>query len=206
MVSMLEEVLRSGTAAGVRARGFAVPAAGKTGTSHDGWFAGFTSQLLCIVWVGFDDNSELGLEGAHSALPIWTQFMKQALAYRTYRDAKPFTAPDGIVTMQVDSTNGEPATPYSEHTVAEVFIAGTEPVGAGPTTLSNGDTTNVAGWNTAAPSNTAARLPPLRTDPLPAPAPTDRDGQPPDSHAQTQPAKRGFWKKLFGAGKPKPPA
>ena len=50
-----------------RARGFTVPAAGKTGTSHDGWFAGYTSELLCIVWVGFDDNRELDLEGAHSA-------------------------------------------------------------------------------------------------------------------------------------------
>ncbi len=65
MVSMLEEVLRSGTAAAVRARGFNVPAAGKTGTSRDGWFAGFTSELLCVVWVGFDDNRELNLEGAH---------------------------------------------------------------------------------------------------------------------------------------------
>src|SRR5579859_3527197 len=82
MVSMLEEVLRSGTAAAVRARGFTVPAAGKTGTSRDGWFAGFTSQLLCVVWVGFDDNRELNLEGAHSAAPIWTEFMKRALQYR----------------------------------------------------------------------------------------------------------------------------
>ena len=63
-----EEVMRSGTAAGVRGRGFTVPAAGKTGTSRDGWFAGFTSELLCVVWVGFDDNRELDLEGAHSAL------------------------------------------------------------------------------------------------------------------------------------------
>ena len=53
MVDMLQEVMRSGTAAGVRARGFRLPAAGKTGTSHDGWFAGFTSELLCVVWVGF---------------------------------------------------------------------------------------------------------------------------------------------------------
>ncbi len=64
MVSMLEEVMKTGTAAGVRSRGFTLPAAGKTGTSHDGWFAGFTSQLLCIVWVGYDDYQELDLEGA----------------------------------------------------------------------------------------------------------------------------------------------
>ena len=93
MTNLMEEVLRSGTAAGVRARGFTVPAAGKTGTSHDGWFAGYTSELLCVVWVGFDDNKELDLQGAHSAAPIWTEFMKRALEYREYRDAKPFQAP-----------------------------------------------------------------------------------------------------------------
>ena len=72
-----------------------MPAAGKTGTSHDGWFAGYTSELLCVVWVGFDDNRELDLEGAHSAAPIWAEFMKRALEYREYRDAKPFNAPGG---------------------------------------------------------------------------------------------------------------
>src|SRR4029079_14527808 len=64
MVDLRQEVLRSGTGAGVRGRGLTVPAAGKTGTSRDGWFAGFTSKLLCVVWVGFDDNSDLKLEGA----------------------------------------------------------------------------------------------------------------------------------------------
>ena len=93
MTNLMEEVMRSGTAAGVRARGFGVPAAGKTGTSHDGWFAGYTSSLLCIVWVGFDDNRHLDLEGAHSALPIWTEFMKRALQYRAYRNASPFRRP-----------------------------------------------------------------------------------------------------------------
>ena len=78
ITSLMEEVLRSGTAAGVRARyNLNIPAAGKTGTSHDGWFAGYTSELLCVVWVGFDDNRELNLEGAHSAAPIWAEFMKR---------------------------------------------------------------------------------------------------------------------------------
>ena len=69
MVSLMQEVMRSGTAAGVRSRGFTLPAAGKTGTSRDGWFAGFTSKLVCVVWVGFDDAKDLNLEGAKSALP-----------------------------------------------------------------------------------------------------------------------------------------
>jgi len=62
-------VLHSGTGAGARSQGFWLPAAGKTGTSRDGWFAGFSSELLCVVWVGFDDNRDLKLEGARPALP-----------------------------------------------------------------------------------------------------------------------------------------
>src|ERR1019366_8551961 len=111
VVNMLEEVMRTGTAASVRSRGFTAPAAGKTGTEHDGWFAGFTSDLLCIVWVGFDDNRELDIEGAHSALPIWTEFMKRALLLRRYADAKPFQAPNGVVTVTIDPESGMPAGP-----------------------------------------------------------------------------------------------
>ena len=73
MTNMMEGVINNGTAAGVRARGFTAPAAGKTGTSHDAWFAGYTSNLLCIVWVGYDDYSDLKIEGAKSAAPIWAR-------------------------------------------------------------------------------------------------------------------------------------
>jgi penicillin-binding protein 1B len=152
MVSLLEEVLRSGTAAAVRARGFTVPAAGKTGTSRDGWFAGFTSELLCVVWVGFDDNRELNLEGAHSAAPIWADFMKRALEYRAYRGAKPFQAPDGIVSVEIDPQSGMPATPFCPLTKNEVFIAGTQPVGTCPLHGgSNPGATHVAGWDVPPP-------------------------------------------------------
>jgi penicillin-binding protein 1B len=150
MVSMMEEVMRTGTGAGVRSRGFTVPAAGKTGTSHDGWFAGFTSDLLCIVWVGFDDNRELNVEGAHSALPIWTEFMKRALTWRQYADARPFSAPDGVVTVTIDPQSGMPATANCPERAAEVFVAGTEPVGA--CTLHGGRREmTVSGWDDAAP-------------------------------------------------------
>jgi penicillin-binding protein 1B len=128
MVSMLEEVMRSGTAAGVRARGFALPAAGKTGTSHDGWFAGFTSQLLCVVWVGFDDYRELNLEGARSALPIWTDFMKRAAQRAPYRNARPFPMPAGIEQSTICSDSGELAGDFCPDTRTEYFISGSEPV------------------------------------------------------------------------------
>jgi penicillin-binding protein 1B len=127
MTNLLEEVMRSGTAAGVRARGFAAPAAGKTGTSHDGWFAGYTANLLCVVWVGFDDNTELDIEGARSALPIWTEFMKRAVTYRPYRNPAPFEPVDGIVTAEVDPDTQELASAGCPVRRTEVFIAGTQP-------------------------------------------------------------------------------
>lgn len=127
MVDMLQEVMRSGTAAGVRGRGFKLPAAGKTGTSHDGWFAGFTSQLLCVVWVGFDDYSELGLEGAHSALPIWTDFMMDAARYKEYGNAKPFAPPQGVVKVSIDPASGDLAGPYCPQGAPSYFIDGTQP-------------------------------------------------------------------------------
>jgi penicillin-binding protein 1B len=127
MVNLLQEVMRSGTAAGVRGRGFVVPAAGKTGTSRDGWFAGFTTQLLCVVWVGYDDNRDLGLEGAHSALPIWTEFMKRAVRMPDYSNAKQFPMPDGIVGAQICTLSGQLATPYCDDTRRELFIDATQP-------------------------------------------------------------------------------
>jgi penicillin-binding protein 1B len=126
-LNMMEEVLRSGTGASARAHGFALPAAGKTGTSRDGWFAGFTSNLLCVVWVGFDDNRDLKLEGAKSALPIWTAFMKEASQIAPYRSARDFRAPAGVVSAQICSNTGESAGPDCDSTRTEVFIEGTQP-------------------------------------------------------------------------------
>ena len=123
ITNMMEEVLRTGTGAGVRSRGFIQPAAGKTGTSHDGWFAGFTSNLLCVVWVGFDDYKELGLEGAKSALPIWTAFMKKAA-----HNGKEFPIPAGIESAKICNRSGKLAGDYCTDTRNEVFIAGTQPV------------------------------------------------------------------------------
>src|SRR5258708_6266774 len=100
-LSGAKEVLRSGTGVAVRSRGFALPAAGKTGTSRDGWFAGFTTELLCVVWVGFDDNRELNLEGARSALPIWAEFMKRAAKFRPYSQAHEFHSPSGVASSNI---------------------------------------------------------------------------------------------------------
>jgi penicillin-binding protein 1B len=168
MVNLLEEVLRSGTGAGVRSRGFLLPAAGKTGTSHDGWFAGFTTKLICVVWVGYDEgNRELGLEGAHSALPIWTEFMKRAHRYREYRGVQPFEAADGIVSVEVDPITGQLATAGCAGARAEVFIAGTQPVDLCRLHGGGRGGVQVAGWDTPPPQPVVAALSSPRPDDKP---------------------------------------
>jgi penicillin-binding protein 1B len=127
MTNMLEGVMNFGTAYGVRSRGFTAPAAGKTGSSHDGWFAGYTSNLLCIIWVGYDDYSDLRLSGAQTAAPIWTEFMKKAITLPQYSDVKPFTQPEGVIDVQLDKITNRLATPSCPDTYTIAFVAGTEP-------------------------------------------------------------------------------
>jgi penicillin-binding protein 1B len=127
MVSLLEGVINRGTGAGVRSSGFGLPAAGKTGTSHDGWFAGFTSNLLAVVWVGYDDDRDLDITGAHSALPLWTEFMKRTTGLPIYKTPQPFSQPDGIETAAIDNLTNLVALADPALTHSEVFIAGTEP-------------------------------------------------------------------------------
>jgi penicillin-binding protein 1B len=147
VVDLMQEVLRSGTGAGARSRGFGLPAAGKTGTSHDAWFAGFTTKLLCIVWVGFDNNQELPLEGSKAALPIWTEFMKRAHQYREYRGVQAFQPPDGITTVDIDPLTGQLATAACPRPRAEVFVAGTQPVEFCRLHGGAGQRTQIAAWD-----------------------------------------------------------
>lgn len=132
MTYLMEGVINEGTAAGptgVRARGFMLPAAGKTGTSRDGWFAGYTKDLLVIAWVGYDDNRDLNLEGARSALPIWTEFMMKATALYPPKDPDHmnFDAPSGIDFARIDSDSLMLANSACEKTFEEAFITGTAP-------------------------------------------------------------------------------
>jgi penicillin-binding protein 1B len=210
MVNLLEEVMRTGTAAGVRSRGFRLPAAGKTGTDPtNGWFAGFTSELLCIVWVGFDDNRPLDLEGAKSALPIWTEFMKRALEYKEYKNAKPFEAPEGIVTMEIDPLSGQAATAACPTRQQEVFIAGTQPLeicrlhGGGQPGV-----TRVTGWETQPPQPSSAPNPSNLSQPPVSMRPriVTGDSPPPATANAEQPdkpkeKKKGFFGRIFGVFK-----
>lgn len=155
MTNLLQEVTRTGTGAGVRARGFWQPAAGKTGSSRDGWFVGFTSKLLCAVWIGFDDNKDIGLEGARTALPVWTEFMKRAHTHRQYRSVTDFAAPDGVLTVEIDPATGLLATAGCPNHRAEVFIAGTQPIDVCKQHGGGAAANQIATWD-AAPAPAAA--------------------------------------------------
>jgi len=127
VTDMMRSVLDEGTGASVRASGFALDAAGKTGTTNDlrdAWFVGFTPELLTVVWVGFDDNQPLGLTGTQAALPIWSAFMTRALAGRPDLH---FEAPPGVVFEDIDPDTGQLATYLCPRVRREAFIAGTEP-------------------------------------------------------------------------------
>jgi membrane carboxypeptidase/penicillin-binding protein len=128
VTNMMRSVLNEGTGAGARAAGFSVDAAGKSGTTNDlrdAWFVGFTPELLTVVWVGFDDNSPVGLSGSQAALPIWTEFMKAATAGHS---SKPFDVPEGVTFVEIDRDNGKLATPGCPRRFTESFLVGTEPV------------------------------------------------------------------------------
>src|SRR2546425_2415210 len=125
--SLLKDVLNRGTGASVRARGFTLPAAGKTGTSRDGWFAGFTSNLLCVIWIGFDDNRDIGLTGGATAAPVWAEFMKKATTLPGYRAVKDFDQPNGVQSVVIDPETSELATPSCPATRSEEYVAGSAP-------------------------------------------------------------------------------
>jgi penicillin-binding protein 1B len=138
MTNIMEGVIQHGTAVGVRSRGFDLPAAGKTGTSRDGWFAGYTKDYIVIAWVGFDDNTDLNMEGAHSALPIWTDFMKKAQELYPPRDIEAmfFVSPEGVVHENVERDTSEMpvkgcAMDYTE-SFLEGSVDGTVHCGAAP--------------------------------------------------------------------------
>ena len=106
ITNMLSGVIERGTAR--KARG-AVPGtaiAGKTGTSRDGWFVGYSPNLVCVVWIGFDDNKQLGLTGAEAAMPAWVDFMNEAVALRPDLGGENFECPEGIKFVEIDTASG----------------------------------------------------------------------------------------------------
>jgi len=128
LTSLLKGVVTSGTASAVRASGLPDVVAGKTGTTNDGrdaWFVGYSPRLLALVWVGFDNGEPHGMSGAKAALPIWLDFMKQALD--AYPQKTDFETPAGISFADIDATNGKRAARACPVIVREAFLTGTEP-------------------------------------------------------------------------------
>lgn len=140
ITNMMMSVVEEGT--GKSAKVLGRPIAGKTGTSNrvrDAWFVGFTPELVTGVWVGFDDHRPLGRResGGHTALPIWVDIMKAALAGRP---AVEFPMPAGIVSARIDPKSGKLAYDNQPDAIDEVFLEGTEPteVASPPDLLDSG--------------------------------------------------------------------
>jgi len=126
MTGALKSVLRSGTGASSARLGVDFPAAGKTGTTQDykdGYFIGYTPEVVCGVWVGFDQPAPTGMTGAQSALPAWADFMNA-----TAPDApEDFAIPSGIEMATIDPTSGGLATPACPRVVSLPFLIGSAP-------------------------------------------------------------------------------
>ncbi|MDE2137988.1 MAG: penicillin-binding protein 1A [Gammaproteobacteria bacterium] len=124
MTDMMGDVIRHGT--GVRARVLGrEDIAGKTGTTNkavDTWFNGFTDNLVATVWVGFDQDKPLGEseEGAHTALPIWIAFMREALR-GVPEEHRPM--PDGVVSLRISPQTGELVSDENPAGITEIFMA-----------------------------------------------------------------------------------
>lgn len=124
--SLLQSVIDHGT--GTKAKSLARPIAGKTGTSNDAkdtWFAGYSTEITSVVWVGYDDNKPLGSgeTGASTALPAWIHLMKAAHENKPRAE---FPRPPGVVTVAIDPKTGKRAA-SEEGSIDEIFLEGTEP-------------------------------------------------------------------------------
>jgi len=209
--SVLKDVINKGTGAAVRQKGFTLPAAGKTGTSRDAWFAGFTSNLVCVVWVGFDDNHDIGLTGGVAVAPIWADFMIKATKLPGYRDAKDFPKPDGVDVLTIDTETLQVATPNCPVTREEVYVAGSGPTqlcelhgGHGPASAVGSFLSHIfGGGGPKPPPSENAGNPAVQNDGQAQPAGDPANG----NTAQPADKKKGPLQKIFGifGGKKKDP-
>jgi membrane peptidoglycan carboxypeptidase len=214
MVNLMQEVLRSGTGAGVRARGFTLPAAGKTGTTNefnDAWFIGFTPRLLAGVWIGFDQPQTIVRNGYATdlAVPLWTRFM---LAATRGNPPDWFSPPPDIVGVRICRLSGKLATPGCDRAslaaegdgtvhqplvYTEYFVRGSEPIEECPLHGSSlAERLATVARSIALPSS-----PPPRTQASPRdPAPASSAVQPPVEQLTTpdNPKKRGFLDRMLG--------
>jgi penicillin-binding protein 1A len=133
MTDMMMDVIKRGTGRRAMALG-RTDLAGKTGTTNeakDTWFNGFTRNLVCTVWVGFDQERPLGEseEGAKTALPIWMHFMREALRGVPER-RRPM--PDGLIQLKISPETGMLASGENPEAISETFMVDHLPAGSTP--------------------------------------------------------------------------
>ncbi len=185
--SLLEGVMNFGYGYAARQHGFTAPAAGKTGTSHDAWFAAYSSNLICIVWIGNDDYTDVKLQGAIAAAPIWAEFMNRAIKLPQYSDMKPFSAPEGITRARIDKVTNLLSDATCPDAYVAAFLDGTAPQ-------------NTCTQMSESPQSVLQKI--FGTDganppPPDLPSPDEAPAVPADP---TKPKKQGFFHKLFGGG------
>ncbi len=218
MTSMMQDVLDRGTGARVRQMGFTATAAGKTGSSRDAWFAGYTRNLVCVVWIGYDDNSDIGLTGGIIAAPMWAEFMSRALRLRPELGGN-FEDPGDLDVYEIDSMTGAVAQGDPGAVRREYFLRGTgpsdgQPLPEGsiresePTANPDGDSLRVAPTPRPSDGNdrTTADLGGLDPDLIPLP-PDARKVRPRPGAEPTPAPKKSFgarMKEFFGLGSSKP--
>jgi membrane carboxypeptidase/penicillin-binding protein len=209
LVDVMKGVVDRGTAAAVRSMGFKLTAAGKTGTTNDkrdAWFIGFTPRTLALTWIGFDDNTPVGLSGGEGAVPIWTRFMLAETAGQPNAD---FPAPQGITFTSVDETSGGLSVPMCPPNVVvqEAFKDGTQPQNPCPLHSPQApplvpvdqfgnpvalDTTGTSSSPTetgaAPPPPPTEGVPPPQPQPQPRPEPRSDTAPPPMTNTSTPPA------------------
>jgi penicillin-binding protein 1B len=186
--SLLEDVMTYGTGATVRQRGFTAPAAGKTGTEHDSWFAGYSSNLLCVIWIGNDDYTDIKLQGADAAAPVWAEFMNRAIRIPQYSDMKPLgPAPNGVEVLRIDRATdliADDSCPNDSFSAA--FLVGAAPQG----TCSHMSEDS---------QSLGSRIFGFFTGKSTTPTMPSTDAQPADATKH-----RNLLQKIFGTGKDKP--
>ena len=183
MVSMLKDVITKGTGAAVRARyGFDIEAAGKTGTTQsmrDAWFAGFTPQLVAVVWTGFDDerikftSMEYG-QGARAALPIWARFMKHCYSDRSLKlENRYFHIPETVIAVPISGQNNTPSDLLGNNVYVEYYTPKGFKFYQSRPRQSPAGTTNPPEGNSGAPGNDNGVLPPQNLVPAVRPKPEE---------------------------------
>jgi penicillin-binding protein 1B len=200
--SMLQNVMVYGTGSSARQHGFTAPAAGKTGTSHDVWFAGYSSNLLCIVWIGNDDYTDISaglshsVQGADTAAPIWAGFMNRAIKLPQYSDMKPLSpVPDGVQVVRIDRATdlvADDSCPSDGISIA--FLVGTTPDSTCSHMGEDSQTLGSRIFNLSGPTSPSPNANPMNSENPPAASPGDTSPSDATKH-------RNFFQKLFGTGR-----